>query len=97
MEDPKNVYEIKNFTNKSGRTVVELRPVGGGNSEFHGSTMVEFRDGNAPINFPFDSSITSIEQCFNDFDTAANNYIEKIVEQKSKEGESPLIETPPST
>ena len=90
------IYEIKNFTDKLGKTVIKLEAQTGKSVEFYGSAAVEVDGKKAQFQFSFPKEITTIAACFENFDKFAKDFIEKSQKQEpvAPKEEKPAPEAP---
>jgi hypothetical protein len=72
------IYKIETYTDKSPKSIIKLQCESDGSFEYYGSAVVKFEDGNVPVQFPFPSDITKIQDCFEKFDENLDSYVKSI-------------------
>lgn len=76
------MYEIKHYTDKKGKQVLELLNLNDGSTEYFGQALIKTPQGDVPIEFPI-LNISKISETFEKFESSLQAFIESKQEEIS--------------
>lgn len=80
VPEVREIFEVKNYVDNDGRTIMARFPIDGSNPSFMGAFMVNTQMGPIRLNMDF-GDVLDLEECFESFDALAEETVQKAQDE----------------